>query len=411
MMPETNSSSTPYAIEVHNLGKRYRRRHQMDQTLKSTLIDRLLRRSRTDEFWALRDLTFAIRKGTTCGIIGRNGSGKSTLLGVLARTITPTEGTIEVHGKVATLLELGAGFHPDLTGRENIFLNAAILGMNREQIAERFDRIVAFAGLEDFIDTPVKHYSSGMYVRLGFSVAVEVEPDILLVDEVLAVGDESFQRKCLEKIKEFQAMGRTIVIVSHALETVERLCDEVILLEQGAKVAAGGAGEIVAEYLRRTLGRDQVLWVEEYGDRSVEITEVRLYGPDHRRTAEWAGGKPAAIEIDYTAHLPIDNPVFGFMIKREDDRIVFGSNTQIMGYSVGHIEGTGSIRVDLRPLTLLEGKFYLSLAVHSEDHKTQFHRQESWYAFNVVNATEHHGQVLIPCTWSDGGQPSNEVPT
>jgi len=387
------------AIEAVDLGKRYRRRHKGERTLKSLLIEKLVSCAPVEEFWALRHVEFQVRRGATFGNIGRNGSGKSTQLGILARTVTPTEGEIRVRGSVATLLELGAGFHPDLTGRENIYLNAAILGLSRRQTEARFDRIVEFAGLSEFIDTPVKHYSSGMYVRLGFAVAVEVDPDILLVDEVLAVGDESFQRKCLAKIEEFQARGKTILIVSHALPTIERLCTEVILLDDGSKLRAGAAGEVVAEYLRRTLGRDRLLWVEEYGTRRVEIGGVCMYGADGRPSWDMEGARPARLEIDYVAHEPLDSVVFGFMVKRENDQIVFGTNTQIAGLSLPLPRGPGRVAVEIDPLPLLTGKYYLSVAVHSPDHQIQYHRQESWYAFNVRNGTRHHGEVLFPCRW------------
>ena len=219
------------AISVDGVSKYFRLYHEKNQYLKSALLQG--RRSRYDEFWALKDVSFDIPQGSTFGIIGANGSGKSTLLKCLAGILTPDQGSVTMNGRVAALLELGAGFHPDLSGIENIFLNGSILGMTRKEMQKSVDKIIDFAGLGGFIDTPVKNYSSGMVVRLGFSVAINVDPEILLIDEVLAVGDASFQRKCLEKIEDFRADGKTVVIVSHGVSEVARLCDQVAWIQKG----------------------------------------------------------------------------------------------------------------------------------------------------------------------------------
>jgi ABC-type polysaccharide/polyol phosphate transport system ATPase subunit len=212
-------------ITVDDVSKQYRLYHERNQSLKAALMRRA--RVKYEEFWALRDVSFEVPEGGTFALIGENGSGKSTLLKCMAHILRPEKGRIETHGKISALLELGAGFHPELTGRENIFLNGSILGLSKRQLNQRFDEIVDFAGLEHFIDTPVKNYSSGMYVRLGFSVAINVDPDILLIDEVLAVGDAEFQRKCLEKFDDFRESGKTVVIVSHAVDSIRNLCDTV----------------------------------------------------------------------------------------------------------------------------------------------------------------------------------------
>jgi ABC-type polysaccharide/polyol phosphate transport system ATPase subunit len=237
-------------ITVDDVSKQYRLYHERNQSLKAAIMRRA--RVRYEEFWALRDVSLQVPEGSTFALIGENGSGKSTLLKCMARILRPEKGRIETRGKISALLELGAGFHPELTGRENVFLNGSILGLSKKQITERFDEIVDFAGLEHFIDTPVKNYSSGMYVRLGFSVAINVDPDILLIDEVLAVGDTEFQRRCMEKFDEFRQSGKTVVIVSHAVNSIRNLADTVGWLEHGVLRRLGKSGDVIDEYLSET---------------------------------------------------------------------------------------------------------------------------------------------------------------
>ncbi|HLP23969.1 MAG TPA: ABC transporter ATP-binding protein [Microbacteriaceae bacterium] len=234
------------AIEVRDVGKMFRLYHERNQSLKSAMMRR--RVSVHEDFWALRNVTFDVPAGSTFGLIGSNGSGKSTLLKCLAKILTPNEGEIRHFGKIAALLEVGSGFHPELSGRENIFLNGAILGMSRKEIQQKFDEIVDFSGVEQFIDQPVKNYSSGMYVRLGFSVAINVDPDILVVDEVLAVGDAEFQLKCQRKFQDFRTAGKTVVLVSHSLGTVQSMCDHVAWINKGHLEQAGPAAEVIAAY-------------------------------------------------------------------------------------------------------------------------------------------------------------------
>src|SRR5437588_1472707 len=243
------------AIEVDGVSKRFRLYQEKYQSLKERAIH--FGRIPYEDFWALRDINLDVQQGETFGLLGRNGSGKSTLLKCIAGILQPTDGTIETVGRLAALLELGAGFHPELTGRENVFLHASILGLTRRDIERRFDDIVAFAELEHFIDNQVKHYSSGMYVRLGFAVAVNLEPDVLVVDEVLAVGDEAFQRKCMDRVKQFQKEGRTIVFVTHDAERVRQICDRAVVLEDGRMISFGKPGEairVLREHLFATSG-------------------------------------------------------------------------------------------------------------------------------------------------------------
>ena len=234
------------AVTAQGIWKEFRVYHEKNQSIKEIFIKR--KRAEYETFWALKDVSFAVKQGITFGLIGENGSGKSTMLKILAKILRANQGTVEIKGKVSALLELGTGFHPELTGRENVFLNGSILGLSRKEISKRFNDIVAFSELEQFIDSPVKTYSSGMYVRLGFAVATNVDPDVLLIDEILAVGDEAFQRKSLDKLYELKKQKKTIIVVSHALSSIAEICDEAIWLDKGEIKAAGKARKVVATY-------------------------------------------------------------------------------------------------------------------------------------------------------------------
>lgn len=387
------------AIEAQNLGKRYYVQGMAQPTLFSTLVG-AFRSSAKKEFWALRNLNFQVPKGKTVGVVGPNGSGKSTLLGLVAGTITPTEGSIRTQGRISSLLELGAGFHPDLSGRENVFLNASILGIPREDVKKRFDHIVEFAGLREFIDTPVKHYSSGMYVRLGFAVAVEMNPDILLIDEVLAVGDAVFQMKCLDRIRQFQKKGKTLFLVSHALETVGEFCDEVMLIHDGGLLDQGDPSTVILSYLKSYMVRIGMLNVEEHGTGDVKMRDVRLLDGQGREGNIFEAGESIAVEVHYEAKKRIEKPVFGFNIKTGNGIYVFGSNTQIAKVPVNFIEGGGVMRLSIAPLTLKKGNFFLSLSIHSWDHVEQFHRREDWYPFIIRDASESPGLVHLNTQWT-----------
>ena len=389
------------AIEAVNLGKRYYRRGGPGT---ATLFDTLTGRSgaKREPFWCLRGASFEIPAGRTIGVIGPNGSGKSSLLGLTAGTITPTEGRIRTQGRISSLLELGAGFHPELSGRENVYLNAALLGIPREDVKKKFDRIVDFAELREFIDMPVKHYSSGMYVRLGFSVAVEVDPDILLIDEVLAVGDIAFQLKCLDRIRDFQKRGKTLLFVSHALQTVEEFCHEAFLIHHGRLVERGDPGDVVLKYIRGFMGEGGGLYTQEFGTRAVEFGNVRLLDAAGRDAATFETGGGLTVAIPYVAHRRIEKPVFGFSLKTGNGMYIFGSNTQIQKHDLPVIEGAGTIRLDFAPLRLMHGNYFLSLSIHSWDHAEQFHRREDWWPFAVRNPGAELGLFRLDCRWSSG---------
>ncbi|MBU0678563.1 MAG: ABC transporter ATP-binding protein [Verrucomicrobia bacterium] len=395
------------AITARGLGKSYRVRGHAPPTLFGS-VSSLVRRQPYETFWALRDVDFDVRKGQTVGVVGPNGSGKSSTLGLVAGTITPTVGEVRTEGRISSLLELGAGFHPDLSGRENVFLNGSILGIPREDIKKRFDHIVDFAGLHEFIDMPVKHYSSGMYVRLGFAVAVEMDPDILLIDEVLSVGDIAFQLKCLDRIRDFQRRGKTLLFVSHALQTVEEFCDEVYLVHGGRLVEKGEPSEVILQYIRRYMGEGGYLYTQEFGSREAEFVDVKLLNESGSDSGLFTAGGKMTVEIRYKAHKRLEKPVFGFSLKTGNGYYIYGTNTQIMNVPIDAIEGEGVMRLDLSPLKLLQGNFFLSLSMHSWDHATQYHRREDWYPFAVKNPTDAHGILEVDCTWEHLGGTAND---
>ena len=351
------------AVRVEGVSKRFRLYHERNQSLKATLMRR--RRAVVEEFWALRDVSFEVPTGTSFGIIGENGSGKSTLLKCLTRILRPEEGRIEVDGKVSALLELGAGFHPELSGRENVFLNGSILGLGQKEVTRKFDDIVEFAGLGQFIDQPVKNYSSGMYVRLGFSVAINVDPDVLLVDEVLAVGDEAFQRKCSEKFADLKAKGKTIVLVSHNLIAVHNLCDQVLWLEHGKVKMNESARHVVDEYMG-TVHVDRAADGEvgsRWGSGEGRIEQIELLGRDGRAVNRLQTGEAIKIRFHYDFSEPIDKPVFGLAIHTLDGTHITGPNTRDADCVPDRLEGRGTVDFSVERLMLLPGTYDVSAAL------------------------------------------------
>lgn len=316
------------AIRVEGLGKLYRLgKRERYRTLRDTLVDSLtapFRRLRSgtsstgeiETIWALKDVSFEVKRGEVVGVIGRNGAGKSTLLKILSRITEPTEGEAEIHGRVGSLLEVGTGFHPELTGRENVYLNGAILGMRRAEIAKKFDEIVAFAEVEKFLDTPVKHYSSGMYVRLAFAVAAHLETEVLVVDEVLAVGDQRFQEKCLHKIGEVGRQGRTILFVSHSMPSIQRLCKRVVVLDKGRVHMNAATTEAVAEYLS--------------GDRgSTYAAATPSKGPTISTASVEERGRSLVLSVEFRSPFPLTPPVIGLVIYDPVGNPVYGTNTRM----------------------------------------------------------------------------------
>jgi ABC-2 type transport system ATP-binding protein len=392
--PVAPSSTGNEAIVVDDVSKVFR----ISTTPVNSLKERLLGigRNHYEEFPALHDVAFSIDQGETVGILGHNGSGKSTLLKCIAGILTPTKGQVLVRGRLASLLELGAGFHPDLTGRENVFINAAFLGMPRKEIAARFDDIVDFAGLEQFIDEPVKHYSSGMYVRLGFAVAVNLDPDVLLVDEVLAVGDEVFQLKCLSRIKQFQDEGRTIVIVTHAAETVRQICTRAIVLHHGNLVIDDEPGRAIRVF-REHIHHDPDATIDSNSldDSPLTIGEVRVHHANEQHRRHVHLGESVWIEIDLTTTERIEDAVLDLEVTDHEGRLLYHVDTDSLGTRIAPLDGTSSVRVDIGRIGLLDGEFPINLKFVQRSTGRVLDWQERAAAFEVLNTTRADGTVAF----------------
>lgn len=370
-------------IEINEISKRFVIRKE--KSLKERLVNFGRSNLHKDDFWALRDIDLSISSGSTVGLIGPNGSGKSTLLKTIGGILQPTSGSVRLRGRLAALLELGAGFHPDLTGRENVYLNASILGISRAQTERYFEAIVDFSGIEQFIDTQVKFYSSGMYVRLAFAVAVHVDPDILLVDEVLAVGDEPFQRKCMDRIRGFQQEGRTIVLVTHSLDQVADLCDRAIVLEHG-RVIADGAPRDSLRVLRTEFDHTRQEEIERRQERSttadspparIRIDAVEVLDVDGAPLHAIRPGQPVTVALTVTADEPVPMPILGFGIETTLGVSVFGTNTKLLGQPVPEVSGTTRYLFGLTDLHLGEGSYTVHGAIAAQSGEELFRLPEA----------------------------------
>jgi lipopolysaccharide transport system ATP-binding protein len=373
-------------IKVNHLGKKYIIGHQQ-QDRNQTFRDAIVAASKSlmmpfrgakrnqlnpaqEEFWALRDVSFEVRPGDRLGIVGRNGAGKSTLLKVLSRITEPTQGSIKIKGRIASLLEVGTGFHPELSGRENIYLNGAILGMSKSEIQRKFDEIVAFAEIEKFLDTPVKRYSSGMYVRLAFAVAAHLEPEILIVDEVLAVGDAQFQKKCLGKMEDVGKEGRTILFVSHNMATVKQLCTRAILLQSGTIVDDGSPAQVISRYMQNTIqgsvsGNGKV-YKHIQGDRRAEITKISLNESDGQE-AIVSIFEPLQLTIDYQIKHPIDEfECFVLVHTIEDGEVQASLFQRDSGTTVTPSAATGQLTLKFQN-QFLPGRYVLSAGIFDKN--------------------------------------------
>ena len=417
------------AIRVDQVSKRFTLRHDRPRSFQDLFLNLLrLERVRSKErYWALRDVSFEVEPGDMLGIVGENGAGKSTVLKLLSRIIEPTSGKIEVDGRVGALLELGTGFHPDLTGRENVFFNGSMLGITKTEISRLFDSIVSFAEMERFIDVPVRHYSSGMFMRLGFSVAIHLRPDILLVDEVLAVGDHAFQLRCLDKISELRRQGATVVFVTHDLRIIRTLCDRAIWLDEGIKKADGPVEHVLDEYLTQALaddrdtrrsmedtrrasvkqGKTDSAW--RWGTYEAEITQVQLLDGQAKECRSFATGDTFVARIHFKAHQRIELPMFGVALHHADGSHLAGPNTVLSDYPIEAIYGDGYIDYTIPSLPLLKGSYLFTAAIYNYEATHAYDHHHQAYSFHVTESDsvrERHGMVYIPCHWQLSGSPA-----
>jgi ABC-type polysaccharide/polyol phosphate transport system ATPase subunit len=432
------------AIEVTHASKIYRRYNRRRQfaTLKSALLSRsLVRDLEPDEtFSAVKDVTFTLPAGRTLGVIGRNGSGKSTMLKLVAGITKPTTGTVTVQGRVSALIELGAGFHPEISGRENVFINGIMLGLTKKEVARRFDEIVEFAELQEFIDAPVKTYSSGMYMRLGFAVAINVDPDVLLVDEVLAVGDEGFTHKCLDKFAEFKRRGKTILLVTHSLGLVERFCDDALWMDAGSMKALGDPKRVVGAYvtdveeseedelaagdakaqesatavtpdepaaavlpdnpIESATGPADMFRATEgrWGSREIEIVDVSLTGKDGERAHVFHSGERLDVRLKLRAPVAIEDFVVGIGIFNAEGVCCYGTNTDIEELKAKRIFGDAEAVFSIESLDLVEGTYKLDVAIHKIDgYPYDYHRL--LHTFRVKSRTKDVGIYRPKHAW------------
>lgn len=403
-------AEAPEVVRVTDVSKRFTVRQDSSIKERIVTLGRAGRRHRRD-FWALRGVSLDIHAGTTIGLIGHNGSGKSTLLKVIGGIIDPTSGSVRQRGRLAALLELGAGFHPDLTGRENVYLNASVLGLSREETDARFDEILAFSGIGDFIDTQVKFYSSGMYVRLAFAVAVHTDPDILLVDEVLAVGDEAFQRKCLDKIKSFQAEGRTIIIVSHGLAQITELCDRAVLLNAGKVVFDGDPDVAVARFRdildERRLAEDEQAHPEEHIEEKLpRILGAHLEVVGGNEAGEVVPGSDIRITIDLEAPEVVERWRCAIQIDSVLGTAVYGTTSDRVGVSPPPLVGRRTVEFVLSDARFGTGKYFVNVSLMDEAGR---HLDDARLvcSFNVAQYAKSAGIVHMAPAFVDHGARSS----
>lgn len=408
-------------ITFDNVSKRF----VLPRERPPTWRDRLKRsgQNSSDEhyFWALRDVSFAVEPGQSLALVGHNGAGKSTALKLMTQILEPTRGNVQIGGRIAALLELGSGFHPDLSGRENIFLYGSLMGFGRAAMLARLDEIVAFAEMEQFIDVPVRHYSSGMYTRLAFSVATAVDPEILITDEVLAVGDEAFQRRCMDRIFAFRRAGKTVVFVSHALETVRTLCDVAVWLDRGVARLVGGAGEVVDAYLdevnrseqarlAQAAGRVDDIDTRRRGTRELEIVRVELLDAHGVERPAFRTGERLTVRMHYRVQHPIVDPIFGIALHHESGLLLSGPNTRFDGFALAVASGAGHIDYQIAALPLQTGNYALSVAAYDSAmlHPYDYHDRSYQVLVQGGDLRQQHGILAIVGAWKVGEMAGHE---
>ena len=369
---------------------------------------------RADQLWALQDVSFETTPGETVGLIGHNGAGKSTALKLISRVIAPTRGRVAIGGRVAALLELGTGFHPELSGRDNVFLSGALAGMSRAEINRKYQSIIDFSELEEFVDMPVKHYSSGMFARLAFAVSAHLDPEVLLVDEVLAVGDQAFQLKCMDRIEALKRQGVTICLVSHSMEMIRNVCNRVLWFDNGRLVEEGATEPVVRRYIEASINREAERLSHSrttppeqapnrWGDRQVEIVRVRLTDELDRDQTVFETGQPLVVHLEYRAQRPTVSPIFGLAICRHDGMQICGPNTAFDDYILPTVEGSGSVAYEVSRLPLLEGLYWVSVAVADQTYTKSYDYHDRLYSFRVINRSlrvkERYGLITLHGKW------------
>jgi ABC-type polysaccharide/polyol phosphate transport system ATPase subunit len=414
----------PGEILVEHAARRFRVYPRENRALKDLVFAR--RQARGSDVWALRDVSFGVEPGSAVGLVGRNGSGKTTLLRLLSGIVKPTSGRVQVGGRIGSLLELGAGFHPDMTGRENVYLNGSIHGLKRATIREKLDEIVAFAGLEKFIDLPVRTYSSGMYMRLGFAIAAHIEAEVLLLDEVFAVGDEAFQRKCFGKIFEFKQAGGTIVFVSHDANSVERLCDRAVLLKDGVVSFDGPTHEAIVAYRTQLAGErnpeERAAGLKEWGGDVARVEQVRLLAADGHERTQVLAGEPFTIALDVVAGHALPAPRLSWELR--DDAAILVAAGAVSTAELGWDETTRSLplRFEAERPPFADGRLHLRVDLTDERGGMQYHSLDDALVFVVYPADEARGLVRLEGRWTlaaelvrgvrrlDGAQQGAEAP-
>lgn len=391
------------ALTVDHLTKTFRLHSEKNNSLKMLIAGK--KRNRYEEFTALSDVTFDVKEGEVFGVIGENGSGKSTLLKCMAGILQPNAGSVHVSKRMSALLELGAGFHPELSGRDNVFLNAAILGMARREIAGRFDEIVEFSGLESFIDSPVKTYSTGMYVRLAFAVAINVDPQLLIIDEILAVGDVTFQQKCLEKFVDFRNEGRTIVLVTHAMNSVKDMCDRAIWLTHGRISGEGDPAELVEAYTEMMLGdrnRNEDGSVRR-GSGEIQIERVELFvGASETPVKRFRTSDSIRLRLHYRAEKSVPKPVFGFAIEHLGGATVTAPCTRDVGLLPASVSGEGYVEIAMDNVAMLPGTYDLHTSITDFNRQHEYDNLHLALRFDVMTGKPYEtgGLVTMRPTWT-----------
>jgi ABC-2 type transport system ATP-binding protein len=392
----------PGTIVAENISRRFRVYPQRHVTLKEAIVRR--RQLRPIEVWALRDVSFRIEPGESVGFMGRNGSGKTTLLRLLAGVFRPTSGRLAVAGRVGSLLELGAGFHHEFTGRDNIYLSASIYGLRKHEVDRRFDEIVEFSELERFIDLPVRTYSAGMYMRLGFSIAVNVDAEVLLLDEVFAVGDEAFQRKCIDRILDFKRQGKTIAFVSHSGAALERMCDRGILLSRGLVEYDGETGEAIRRYQELLAGEEdpaeRAAGLQEWGTGEARVTDVRLENSAGEVREDFLPGGHVVLRIRVHNREPIDPPRLAIELRDVTGALLSRAERDLGELGWDRNGEDADVRFDIQRLPLVEGRFQFNVSLTDGARTRRYHSVEKAAEFSVAPQGEAHGFVLFEGDWS-----------